>query len=287
MVPRTTRPSHVVKLAAAAEYPRAYPANMIHGEDTNRPGIGLLPNATLSVPSNRVPPLRSPFGLLDSDFRLAVGLKQSMSQRICRDVPRLLDHSARSLSALLAKRFESGIPASELSLCVLDESLASRAEFTFPPGVFGNHRLSYLGDSMLTSSIAAYAICNSASPKEFQTLRTAISSRKSLCEYFDHFMRDNVSPFYAGPITWDFLLYTTKPTASQKAEFVEALLGALVSGGHSQMYHRVLLDILDHRFQCQPDLPLSLHKDMPILSQSERLPCHPAEPSHPEGSSKP
>lgn len=201
-----------------------------------------------------------------------------MSLRLYADVPRSLDFASHSLSGLLEKRFESSVSPSELALCVLDESLASRAEFSFPPGVFGNHRFSYLGDSMLTSSIAAYALCNSAAPKEFQSLRTTISSRKSLAEYCDFLLRgyhDPSSEFYAGPVTWEMFLNKTPPTSSQKAEFVEALLGVLISGGHSQTYHRVVLDILNHRYQCQNDLPLSIHKDMPVLSSSEKLPCHP------------
>lgn len=255
---------------------------MIQNEDVNRPGVSLLPDPTVPLPSNRVPPLRSPYGLLDSDFRMGTGLKQSLSLRIREDVPRLLDHSARCLSGLLAKRFETNIAPSELALAVLDESLASRTEFSFPPGVFGNHRLSYFGDSMLSSSVAAYALCNSASPKEFQSLRSAVTSRKSLAEYYDWLLRSHVNKaLYAGPVTWDFFLYGTMPTSSQKAEFIEALLGALLSGGNAQVYHRFVLDILDHRHQCQSDLPLSIHKEMPLISSSERLPCHPYQLPHP------
>jgi len=252
---------------------------MLNVGSDERPGC-LLPDRTVSVPSNRTIPLRSPYGLLGHDLRMGVGLKQSMSLRLYAEVPQLLDSSSRNLSILLAKRFETCIPPSELCLCVLDESLAARVEFSFPPGVFGNHRLSYLGDAMLSSSVAAYALCNSASPKEFQQLRTAISSRKSLAEYCDNLLRgcsDVKSEFYAGPITWEHFLHKGGPTTSQKGEFVEALLGFLTSGGYSQMYHRVVLDIINHRYQCQADLPLSINKDMPILSSSEKLPCHPRE----------
>jgi len=253
-------------------------------QDDGSRAIILCPDTSVSVPLNNVVPIRSPYGLSASDIAFVPGLKQSMSSRVRDTLPGLLHRASHALSELLSARFGSRLSNAEVAFATLDESLASRVEFHLPPGVLGNHRLSYLGDSVLTSSVASYALCNSSSSKDFNRMRTAITSRSSLAEFYDSCFLRNVrevtSVLYPGPVTWELLLSSKPPTLAQKAEYVEAVLGLLSSMGEARAYHRLFLSIMTHRYQCQPDLPISIPAaDLPYLTPIEAFPCYLQVPS--------
>lgn len=152
------------------------------------------------------------------------GLKLSMSQRIRSAFPDGVRSRATALRQVLEIRHECTLSSPELAHVLLDEGLCSRVEFRLPPGVSGNSHWAYYGDACLTKAIASCSLRAGNRPREWQFLRSSISSRVALYTFYDHYF--STRPF-EGPLTWESVLRGDPPTGNQRAEFIEALIGYL------------------------------------------------------------
>lgn len=158
------------------------------------------------------------------------GLKVSMREKLTT-MPRTLHEHAKRLHALLVKRDPSfgEVSDSLLAQACLDEGLISRVEFKVP--CTGNARAAYVGDALLTLYIAKNSFIANKSPKDHQADRTRWCQKNALASFYDRFFGDS-APL---PVTWEVILNGSPPTAHQKAEFVEAVLGVLWMSGKDKL----------------------------------------------------
>jgi hypothetical protein len=168
--------------------------------------------------------LRSPLSVTQDDIVLQCGLKLSLSQLIRDTFPKHISRRAHSLSVLLSRRLELDISPDVCSFAILDNGLTHRVEFRLPPGVCGNSLEAYVGDAQLSAYVATGCYKAGCSPRDWQALRTAFSSRDACTSFYDSYF---TGTDFEGPLTWEALYRGTLPQHNQKAEFVEAVIGVL------------------------------------------------------------
>lgn len=161
---------------------------------------------------------------------LQEGLKLSMREKLAK-IPQILKERATRLRTLLVNR-DPAFGAVQTELLVqacLDEGLTGRVEFKVPCS--GNARAAYVGDALLTLYIAKNSFLQNKSPKDYQADRTRWCQKIALSNFYDRFFGD-CTPI---PLTWESVLNEVAPTAHQKAEFVEAILGVLTMSGKEKL----------------------------------------------------
>lgn len=163
------------------------------------------------------------------------GLKQSMRERLSVMPKLLLEHATRLHVVLKGKNkaFEK-ISVELLAQACLDEGLMARPEFKAQ--CFGNARAAYVGDALLTLYIARSSFEALKSPKDHQADRTRWCQKNALASFYDRYFV-GCAPL---PLTWEVMLTNggaqpTQPTAHQKAEFVEAIMGVLLMSGNEEL----------------------------------------------------
>lgn len=169
------------------------------------------------------------------------GLKESLRTKLSQLPYMLNDHSMKLAAALRGlDPIFTDIPADRLIQACLDEGLVKRVEFTVK--CFGNARSAYMGDAILTAFIAENSVKKKLSPQEHQAVRTRISQKNGLAAFYDRVF-GNTSRL---PLTWEVFLNDSPPTAHQKAEFVEAVIGELwlADGKVREMAHKLCAMIL-------------------------------------------
>ena len=163
------------------------------------------------------------------------GLKQSMRERLSVMPKLLLEHATRLHGILKAKDIKfAKISIELLAQACLDEGLMARPEFKAP--CFGNARAAYVGDALLTLHIARSSFVALKSPKDHQADRTRWCQKNALASFYDRFFA-GCAPL---PLTWEVMLTNggaqpTQPTAHQKAEFVEAIMGVLLMSKNEEL----------------------------------------------------
>lgn len=244
---------------------------------TPLPDYSVFAAARLLAPCNSGYRMRSCYKLLPDDIRTVEGLKQSMSQRLRDNLPRMFGDAADSLRALLNRRCGVVLPASALAYAVLDEGLVHRVEFQLPPGLPGNHHFSYLGDAQLSTATATLALLTFSSPREYNDLRKRFTSRESLADFYDSFFScTNAGPSaerigHPGPVTWESFIHPgSTPTRSQKGEFVEAVAGILFVLGDAEGLRRFAHCIFDFCIRSR-GFPLGLTVSLPLISPAEPI----------------
>lgn len=158
------------------------------------------------------------------------GLKVSMRERLSV-IPKVLEEHSKRLYEVLVKKDPkfTEVTAGLLAQACLDEGLVSRVEFKAQAP--GNARAAYVGDALLTLYIAKASFLASKTPKDHQADRTRWCQKNALAAFYDRFFVGS-APLL---LTWEVMLNNTPPTAHQKAEFVEAVLGVLSMSGKDNL----------------------------------------------------
>jgi hypothetical protein len=122
---------------------------------------------------------------------------------------------------------------------VVDKSVFNRPEVTNYAKAQSNKMAAYVGDAHLSHRIAPRAFKNNETPANFQDLRSRVSARSHLATVYDSlFAEANVVVRFGND-------WRDAPTESQKAEFVESLIGLLLVGGKPDLANWLVWKVLE------------------------------------------
>lgn len=141
------------------------------------------------------------------------GLKESKRVEYAQ-LSQELENRARNLFKVF--------PVEGIQVVCVDESITKRTEFSV--NMSSNRMLAYLGDARLSMHMAECAFQRCYTAKQHQDWRTSHTSDKHLANVFDDIFGDQQVILHfvnAG---------NTVPSVSQKATFMEALIGYLPPG---------------------------------------------------------
>jgi hypothetical protein len=147
---------------------------------------------------------------------------------------------ATTIQAKLHLSFPEDIHVSvdEIAPALVDISIIGRKgveilEMNLPD----NRRCAYVGDSYLTLHVAEQSYKSSYTPEQFQNLRTSVTSKTHLAYCYDQILGSDCdilrNQAWIDPLS-----------QRQKAEFIEAILGALYDAGNKTALKAVCQSIV-------------------------------------------
>lgn len=115
-----------------------------------------------------------------------------------------------------------------LSACTVDQSLASYLKTNrVVVDCAGNAALANVGDAYLTLYIAKQCFSSTATAQSMQGVRERATCQAHLCAVYDALFSDCQAPVI---VRWRSTGDSPVPSARQRAEFIEAIIGQLCIG---------------------------------------------------------